>query len=152
MRSVAPALLLCTDGSDLALAALARGLEVVAPHERIVVATAVQLTHPIDVVGTGMAGGTISPETALAQDRAAEEWGEQAIAGTCRHLGLDGVERVVVHGPAGPTLCQLAADLPADVIVVGSRGLGGLRRAVLGSVSDHVVRNAGCPVVVCPVA
>jgi nucleotide-binding universal stress UspA family protein len=152
MRTVVAALLLCTDGSELALAALARGLDVVAPHERVVVAAAVQLTHPIDVVGTGMAGGMISPETALAQDRAAEAWGEEAVAATCRHLGLEGVERTVVHGPAGPTLCQLAAELPADVIVLGSRGLGGLRRAVLGSVSDHVVRNAGCPVVVCPVA
>jgi nucleotide-binding universal stress UspA family protein len=33
-------------------------------------------------------------------------------------------------------------------MVVGTRGRGGLRRAVLGSVSDHVVRNAPCPVVV----
>jgi nucleotide-binding universal stress UspA family protein len=145
-------LLLCTDGSELALAALARGLEVAAPHERIVVATAIQLTHPIDVVGTGMAGGVVSPETALAQDRAAQAWGEQAVETTCQQLGLDGAERMVVQGLPGPTLCQLAADLPADVIIVGTRGLGGLRRAVLGSVSDHVVRNAGVPVVVCPVA
>jgi len=32
--------------------------------------------------------------------------------------------------------------------VVGSRGRGGLKRAVLGSVSDHLVRNAPCTVVV----
>ena len=149
---VAAALLLCTDGSDLALTALARGLEVVAPHERVVVATAVAITHPGDVLGTGMAGGVVSVETALAQDQAAERLGQSTLEETCRRLGLEGVEMVVVHGSAGPALCQLADDLPADVVVIGTRGLGGLRRAVLGSVSDHVVRNASCPVVVCPVA
>jgi nucleotide-binding universal stress UspA family protein len=148
---VTAALLLCTDGSELALEALAKGLAVVAPHERVVVATAVSTTHPGDVLGTGMAGGVVSVEAALAQDQAAERLGQQVLDETCRHLGLDGVETALVHGSAGPALCRLVDDLPADVVVIGSRGLGGLRRAVLGSVSDHVVRNAPCPVVVCPV-
>jgi nucleotide-binding universal stress UspA family protein len=148
---VTAALLLCTDGSELSLAALAQGLAVVAPHERVVVATAVMTTHPGEVLGTGMAGGVVSVEAAMAQDQAAERAGQQVIEETCRHLGLEGVETALVHGAAGPALCQLVAELPADVVVIGSRGRGGLRRAVLGSVSDHVVRNAPCPVVVCPV-
>ena len=36
----------------------------------------------------------------------------------------------------------------AGLIVVGSRGLGGIRRTMLGSVSDSVVRHAHCPVMV----
>jgi nucleotide-binding universal stress UspA family protein len=38
--------------------------------------------------------------------------------------------------------------LSAGLIVVGSRGLGPLRRALMGSVSDSVVRHARCPVLV----
>jgi nucleotide-binding universal stress UspA family protein len=34
------------------------------------------------------------------------------------------------------------------LIVMGSRGLGGIRRALMGSVSDAVVRHAHCPVLV----
>jgi len=34
------------------------------------------------------------------------------------------------------------------LIVMGSRGLGGVRRALMGSVSDSVVRHAHCPVLV----
>jgi nucleotide-binding universal stress UspA family protein len=34
------------------------------------------------------------------------------------------------------------------LVVVGSRGLGGIRRALIGSVSDSVVRHAHCPVLV----
>jgi nucleotide-binding universal stress UspA family protein len=62
-------------------------------------------------------------------------------------LGLPDAETVVVTGgPPGPRVCDVAAELPASVIVLGTRGRGGIRRAMLGSVSDHVVRNAPCPV------
>jgi nucleotide-binding universal stress UspA family protein len=45
-------------------------------------------------------------------------------------------------------IVQVAKDIGAGLIVMGSRGLGGVRRALLGSVSDSVVRHAPCPVLV----
>jgi nucleotide-binding universal stress UspA family protein len=45
-------------------------------------------------------------------------------------------------------ITALAEEIGAGLIVVGSRGLGGIRRTVLGSVSDSVVRHAPCPVLV----
>ena len=51
-------------------------------------------------------------------------------------------------GDAGRVLCLLAEELEADVVIVGSRGRGAIRRALMGSVSSHVVHNAPCPVVV----
>lgn len=45
-------------------------------------------------------------------------------------------------------ILDLADDLDADLVVIGSRGLGGLRRALMGSVSDSVVHHAHCPVLV----
>ncbi len=45
-------------------------------------------------------------------------------------------------------IVQVAEDIEAGLIVMGSRGLGGLRRALMGSVSDSVVRHAHCPVLV----
>jgi nucleotide-binding universal stress UspA family protein len=45
-------------------------------------------------------------------------------------------------------IVHLAEELEAGMVVVGSRGEGGVRRALLGSVSDSVVHHAHCPVLV----
>ena len=45
-------------------------------------------------------------------------------------------------------IVELAEEVDAAVVVTGSRGLGGIRRSLLGSVSDSVVRHAHCPVLI----
>jgi nucleotide-binding universal stress UspA family protein len=45
-------------------------------------------------------------------------------------------------------IVELAESIDAGLIVMGSRGQGGLRRALMGSVSDSVVRHAHCPVTI----
>ena len=56
------------------------------------------------------------------------------------------VRTISASGPPGSTLAHLAED--ADVLVVGSRGRGGLGAALLGSVSTYCVHHAHCPVLV----
>jgi nucleotide-binding universal stress UspA family protein len=55
------------------------------------------------------------------------------------HLGRGRADREIVH---------LAEEIGAGLIVMGSRGRGGVRRALMGSVSDSVVRHAHCPVLI----
>lgn len=54
----------------------------------------------------------------------------------------------VLSGHAPARIVKLAEELHADLTVLGSRGLGGVRRALMGSVSDSVVRHAHNPVLV----
>jgi nucleotide-binding universal stress UspA family protein len=58
----------------------------------------------------------------------------------------DSVQRSVRRGYPARVLLDAAAD--ADLLVVGSRGRGGMVGMLLGSVSQHVVTHASCPVVV----
>jgi nucleotide-binding universal stress UspA family protein len=51
-------------------------------------------------------------------------------------------------GHAVDTIVQVAEELKADLIVLGSRGLGGFKRFLMGSVSDGVLHHAHCPVLV----
>jgi nucleotide-binding universal stress UspA family protein len=51
-------------------------------------------------------------------------------------------------GVVAEEIVNLAKDLEADLIVMGTRGHGGLRRAIEGSTSDVVVRRAHCPVMI----
>ena len=61
------------------------------------------------------------------------------------------VVRHVASGlPAAREIAQYAASQGADVIVVGTHGYGPVRRLVLGSVADQVVRMAPCPVLMVP--
>jgi nucleotide-binding universal stress UspA family protein len=58
------------------------------------------------------------------------------------------VEGTVLLGRAGPHLLKEADNIGADLVVVGSRGLGAVRRAVLGSVGEQVARHASAALVV----
>jgi len=59
------------------------------------------------------------------------------------------IERVIIHVRAGEAeveVAQLASDIAADLIVVGTHGYRGIDRLLLGSVAEALVRNAPCPV------
>lgn len=62
------------------------------------------------------------------------------------HLRLGRPEEGIIT--VAEEIVRLAEEIGAGLIVVGSRGLGGIRRALMGSVSDSVVRHAHCPVLV----
>jgi nucleotide-binding universal stress UspA family protein len=57
-------------------------------------------------------------------------------------------ETYLREGRAAEEIVELAEEIGVGLIVLGSRGHGRLRRALMGSVSDAVVRHAHCPVTI----
>jgi nucleotide-binding universal stress UspA family protein len=140
--------LIGTDGSDDAVAAARRALDVLPPDASIVlisVAEAPAVAHA--GMESGFAGGVATPREVDAAWAAATDEATAALDHTARALGV-AVETRVERGVPGAVLCEVADTLGADVVVVGSRGRGAIRRLVLGSVSNYVVHNAPCPVLV----
>jgi len=65
------------------------------------------------------------------------------------HAEVRGSVHFFVHariGKAATEILNLAREVGADLIIVGSKGATGLERLILGSTSEHVVREAGCTV------
>lgn len=142
--------LIGTDGSDDAISAARAGLGLLGTPSAVTVVCVVETPGAATAgLESGFAGGMVSDAEvdrawALVEDEARESLGR-----TVEALGLDAtVEQVTRAGEAGPAICNLAEEIGADVIVVGSRGRGAIKRALLGSVSTHVTNNAPCPVVV----
>jgi nucleotide-binding universal stress UspA family protein len=81
-------------------------------------------------------------EVAAAGAARAAAAGLQAEPDTRLGIGVDEIARA---------LCDVAEQYDADLIVVGRRGMGRIRSAVLGSVSDAAVRDGRLPVLVVPV-
>ena len=144
--------IVATDGSDLAIHDASAGLSLTKRADKLLVVCAVDHVQSFEDA-TGHAAPTITYEHAETSNREARAEGDAAVAATAEALQDIGyapeeVETLVVEGHGGPALCRLVAEVGAAALIVRSRGRGGLKRALLGSVSDYIVRNAACSVIV----
>ncbi|MGF1473276.1 MAG: universal stress protein [Rubrobacteraceae bacterium] len=84
-------------------------------------------------------------------DNESEEEAQQLLADVRKVVEAAGESVHETHlcmGRPDEEVVALAEKLEADLIVIGCRGFGGMSRALIGSVSDSVVRHAHCPVMV----
>jgi nucleotide-binding universal stress UspA family protein len=103
---------------------------------------------PAQLAAVGPAAGPMSSAFATMSEREAE--GERLLDEVAEASGVDHAEQRVVSGLPAERLADLADDERAQLIVVGSRGRGPLRSALLGSVSTSLIGLARCPVLVVP--
>jgi nucleotide-binding universal stress UspA family protein len=138
-------ILLATDGSEEAELAALRAVDLadVTHSELHVVHIGVVPTFLKSYPGTlGYEGKLYEQIEEVSRELLRKQsWRVKAAGGTVAgtHLRMGQVDLEIV---------ALAEEIQADLIVMGCRGLGGVRRALMGSVSDSVVRHAHCPVLV----
>jgi nucleotide-binding universal stress UspA family protein len=118
--------------------------------------------HVVHVFGIAPVGPPVYPEATdlqsvereaeaeelerISEQRAREMLEEEV--GKVRSAGGTVAQGHLIEGRVAPEVVALAEQIGAGLIVLGSRGRGGIRRALMGSVSDSVVRHAHCPVLV----
>ena len=146
-----------TDGSKPADAAVRRAAElanregarlhlVTAFHDpQILQQTTVWTNEPKGVIDTGRSGGEPRTETVDLREVA-----ESVLKRAARDAVSQGIE-VETHareGQPAEVIIDVAKQVQADLIVVGSRGLTGIKRFLLGSVSSKVSEHASCSVMI----
>jgi nucleotide-binding universal stress UspA family protein len=141
-------IIVCVDGSEPATRAAAAGLALVGGAPRVLVVCVAEEADPMLATGSGFAGPVMSREELELLDDNAQNLALGIAEDAITALGIANAEARVVRGDPGRALCTIAVDVGARGLVMGTRGRGGIKRALLGSLSDYVLRNAPCPVVV----
>ncbi|QLH05860.1 universal stress protein [Nitrosopumilus ureiphilus] len=57
-------------------------------------------------------------------------------------------ERKIDFGDPGPKITKFAESLSFDIIIIGTRGMSGIKEKLLGSISNHVVHKSSIPVMI----
>lgn len=134
-------IVIATDGSEGAEAAAAAGARVASTHATS--AVLVYVRPSIGALGEPYYQEKLSEQMAharVALDRAKELVAQEGVE----------AEEEILEGNAADRVVQFARDRNAPLIVVGSRGLGAVAGAVLGSVSTAIIHRADRPVLVVP--
>jgi nucleotide-binding universal stress UspA family protein len=139
-------ILICYDGSDAAIRAIGAAAELLGPRRAVildlgpVITEAESLAAIGAVVPYGYESTNAGDALVVAQDGAQR----------ARRAGFDAEARGGVAAPTFEGIVEVADDVDAAVIVLGSRGLAGARELLEGSVSHQVAEHAGRPVLVVP--
>jgi nucleotide-binding universal stress UspA family protein len=140
-------LLVATDGSPHALRAAALAARL-ARELRQVEVTLINVGH-VPAIAYGGAGPDTMVDYNILEEGLARAG--QAILDTTvpEFAGVDvPIARLYKHGDPAGVIVKTAAEIHADMIVIGCRGLGQLGGLILGSVSERVLHGAGIPVLV----
>lgn len=82
----------------------------------------------------------------------AEQQAEEMLSGyekKCKEMKLP-FKTLFAYGAIGHVICSVGKEEKAECIILGSRGLGTIRRTILGSVSDYVTQHMTIPVLIVP--
>ena len=139
-------ILLATDGSKEAAMAAEAAVEL-SKQSDSEIHVAYVLPAPAQLIGHHLYSSEMRESVLGAAEREAETFLKER----AEQLGADGGKVAETHlksGEPDKEILRLAEELGAGLIVIGSRGLGAVSRALMGSVSESVVRHAHCPVFV----
>jgi nucleotide-binding universal stress UspA family protein len=139
--------LIATDGSQLSISAARQGCALLARADHVTLLSVMTEGDPGDDAG-GIEGSVLSPAEQKAAWEAELADARNELAATAAAMSPAHLKQVVEVGDAADVICRVADRLHVDVVIVGSHGRTGLGRLFLGSVSEHVVRHAPCPVLV----
>ena len=137
-------ILVCLDGSELAEQILPYAVEQAKKFGgKVILLQAI--SSPSSVIsGTGPVTGPALQDQIKAEDDKATKYLERIAS----KLQSDNVEYATAKGTPGHAIVEYAQDSEVDLIAIATHGHSGIRRAILGSVADYVIRESHLPMLV----
>lgn len=126
------------DFSEASQNALAAAVELAGDSKKV---HAVHVLPPLEAMSPGVVWGDVSDDR---RETAVREFAQKFLT----EHGAEDATFVVRFGSAGHEITHYADEKNASLIVVSSHGFHGIKRMLLGSVAEAVIRHAHCPVLV----
>jgi nucleotide-binding universal stress UspA family protein len=142
--------LIATDGTDASLAAATWCQTNLPVDAQFTVVSVAPLPEDPNADAGGIEGPLLDADSADEIEHEALQHAGDSASATGELLAPHPVEQRVVRGEAGSAVVDIADEVDADLVVVGSHRPGMLTRVFLGSVSDYVVHHSKRPVLVVP--
>lgn len=139
--------IIAVDGSDVSLFAIKQYAEEIMEPSHRVVGVLVGERTDIAYGAIGPLDKSVVQALIEAEEKKTNDKMER-VRQCMTELKING-EIVKAFGEAGPAILAKAKELNAAFIVTGSRGLGKIRKTLLGSVSSYLIHHSKIPVVVC---
>jgi nucleotide-binding universal stress UspA family protein len=140
-------ILICYDGSEGAHRAIDAAAELLGPRDAVVL----DLGPPLTPTESLAVLGPVAPAEAFEQTNEDDALGRAQVgAALARTAGFSAEPRGGIAAPTWEGIVDVANEIDAAVIVLGSRGLDRLQERLEGSVSHDVARHAGRPVLIVP--
>jgi len=140
-------ILICYDGSSGAVRAIASAATLLGTRHAVVLDIAPPITpaESLATISPVVPGNAFEELNSADAGRVAGRGAEIA-----RSSGFDAEARGALAAPTWEGIVDVADELDAAVIVIGSRGLSGLKESLEGSLSHQVAEHAGRPVLIVP--
>jgi nucleotide-binding universal stress UspA family protein len=98
------------------------------------------------IMGFELFRNAVEPNTAEEIKRSAQDYLDKSK----QHLGDEKIQTVVKDGVFGETIINTAAELKADIIVMGTHSRRGFEKILIGSVAENVLHHSSIPLLIIP--
>jgi nucleotide-binding universal stress UspA family protein len=139
-------ILVCLDGSELAEQILPYAVEQAKKFKSKVILIQA-IAKPSSVIsGTGpVTGPALQDQIKAEEDKATKYLSRMATKLQCEEIAA---EYIAVEGAPGHEIVEYARENEVDLIAIATHGHSGIKRAILGSIADYVIRESHLPMLV----
>lgn len=134
-------ILVAVDQSDMDKSVVKSALDVARNTDSSIIILSV-----IDIAKFIASVGELNYNSIMGEEKGLEKYLQNLVKNTAKNDTK--IEFRIMQGDPASKICEFAKELGASLVVIGTRGLGKIKSKLLGSVSENVIKNCNCSVLI----